>query len=311
MRRTALSAGALLLMSGHNAASAQCALPYQLTNSQLGDATKVMANFKALVRCFAPGGATNSIEYKAPGSGLGGVGPLANGQLVVGVTGAAPQATTLTAGSSVAIINGAGGITISRTGLYSQVMSATPTSALTGLTNWLNQGSAVVSDSAVGVCIDSPTGGLSVNTVGRYGAAPTPPYKITALIAATRSSTSYNGVGIGWYDGTNKLHILSYVTNNGGVPYFGVIKNNTPTSLNGNDFISAINAFSQPVWMQIADDGTNVSFGFSQDGSNFVTLFSVAKASGFLGASGYSNVIFFVDPRASRTLGTLMSWTQS
>lgn len=311
MKRALLSAGALLLMSGFNAAAAQCALPHQLTNSQLSDATKVMANFKALVRCFAPGGATNSIEYKAPGTGLGGAGPLTNGQLVIGATGGAPQAKTLTAGTNIAIANGAGTITISTTGLFGEVMSPTPTSATTGLTNWLNQGSAVVSDSAVGVCIDSPTGGLSVNTVGRYGAAPTAPYKITALIAATRSSSSYNGVGIGWYDGTNKLHMLSYITNNGGVPYFGVVKNNSPTSHNGNDFVGAINAISQPVWMQIADDGTNVSFAFSQDGVSFLTLFSVAKASGFLGASGYSNVIFFVDPRASRTLGTVMSWTQS
>ena len=311
MKRALLSAGALLLMSVLNPASAQCALPYQLTNSQLGDATKVMANFKALVRCFAPGGATNSIEYKAPGTGLAGVGPLANGQIIIGMTGGAPQATALTAGSSIAVDRGAGSITVSVTGLYRQLMSPTPTSATTGLTNWLNQGSSVVSDSAVGVCINSPTGGLSVNTAGRYGAAPTPPYKITALIAATRSSSSYNGVGIGWYDGTNKLHMLSYITNNGGAPYFGVIKNNTPTSHNGNDFIGAFNVFSQPVWMQIADDGTNVSFTFSQDGTNFLTLFSVAKASGFLGSSGYSNLIFFVDPRASRTLGTVMSWTQS
>ncbi len=303
-----------LIMVGSNAARAQCTLPYTLTNTQPADATQVMANFNALIACFNLGGTTNALQYNAGAGALGGVGPLTDGQLVIGSTGNAPQASTLTAGAGISITNGPGSISIAASsplGLYRQTMSATPTSASTGLTNWLNQGSATVSDSAVGVCIDSPTGGTSVVTVGRYGAAPTPPYKITALIAATRASTSYNGVGIGWYDGTNKLHMLSYLTNNGGAPYFGVIKNNSPTSFNGNDFISPINAFSQPVWMQIADDGTNVSFGFSQDGTNFLTLFSVAKASGFLGASGYSNIVFFVDPRASRTLGTIMSWTQS
>jgi hypothetical protein len=303
-----------LVLAGPNVAQAQCALPHTLTNTQPADATQVMANFNALVACFNLGGATNALQYNAGSGALGGVGPLTNGQLVIGSTGNAPQAATLTAGAGISITNSPGGVSIaatSPTGLYSQVMSSTPTSASTGLTNWLNQGSATVSDSSVGVCIDSPTSGTSVNTVGRYGAAPTPPYKITALIAATRASTSYNGVGIGWYDGTNKLHMLSYFTNNGGAPYFLVVKNNSPTSPNGNDFVSATNAFSQPAWMQIADDGTNVSFAFSQDGTNFLTLFSVAKASGFLGASGYSNILFFVDPRASRTLGTIMSWTQS
>jgi uncharacterized protein YaiE (UPF0345 family) len=135
MTRIVFSAAALLLLSGSNPAAAQCALPYQLTNSQLADATKVMANFKALVRCYALAGATNSIEYKSSSTGLESVGPLASGQLVIGATGGAAQAKTLTAGANVAIANGAGSITISRTGLYSQVMSATPTSATTGLSN--------------------------------------------------------------------------------------------------------------------------------------------------------------------------------
>ncbi len=312
MKRAALSAGALLLLSGFNPASAQCALPYQLTNSQLGDANKVMANFKALVRCYALGGTTNAIEYKLSSTGLGGAGPLASGQLVIGVTGGAPQAKTLTAAAGIAISNSAGNITISTAGdLYHQVMSATPTSATTGLTNWLNQGSAVVSDSAVGICIDAPTSGTAANVSGRYAAAPTAPYKITALIAATRNSTNYSGVGIGWYDGTNKLQTVQYMINNGSAPVLVVNQFNSPTTAGANNVVSFANVFAQPIWLQLADDGTTVSFRFSQDGANFLSLYSVAKSSGFLGASGYSNVIFFVNPQGGRTLGTLMSWTQS
>ena len=318
MKRVALSVGLYLLLSGFNPAAAQCVLPYQLTNGQLADATKVMADFSAVLNCFSLKGATHSIEYKSssPG-GFGGAGPLANGQLVIGATGSAPQAQTLTAGSGIAISNTAGGITIAATndlggtGLYRQVMSATPTSATTGLTNWLNQGSAVVSDSAVGICIDAPTSGTAANVSGRYMVAPTPPYRITGLIAATRNSTNYSAVGIGWYDGTSKLQLLNYAINDGGAPILVVNELNSPTSFNANDVVSSFNVFSQPIWLQLADDGTTVSFLFSQDGANFVSLFSVAKSSGFLGASGYSNVTFFVAPQGGRTLGTLMSWTQS
>jgi hypothetical protein len=309
-------ASTVLSLTAFGAATAQCVLPNQLTNGQTADASQVMANFNALIACLGSQGATNSVQYNAGGGSFAGVGPLTNGQLVVGSAGAAPQAQTLTPGAGIAITNGPGSITIAATGgqggtgLYRQVMSATPTSAGTGLTNWLNQGSAVVTDSPVGVSINAPSSSVD-NITGRYMAAPTPPYTITALIAATRNSSSFNSVGIGWYDGTNKLHLLTYTTNNGGVPFFQVSKYNSPTSFNGVDLNSASNAFAQPVWLQISDNGTNVSFAFSQDGANFLQLFSVAKSSGFLGAGGYNNVILSVNPQASRTLGTLMSWAQN
>lgn len=300
------------------AARAQCVLPYALTNGQPADAAQVMANYNALLACLTPGGSTNAIQYNAGSGTLGGVGPLTDGQLIIGSTGNPPQAQTLTAGSGISITNAPGSVTIAATGaasingLYRQVMSATPTSASTGLTNWLNQGTAVVSDSAVGLTIDAPPVGTALSLVGRYKAAPTPPYTIRALLGVTRNTNSYNGVYLGWYDGTAKLHIMHFQSVNGGASAIGVGRWSSATSYVSGDFQSANNAFSQPIWFQIQDDGTNVSFAFSQDGANFLPVYSVAKASGYLGATGYSNLIFIVDPRGtSRTLGTLMSWTQN
>jgi hypothetical protein len=233
-RKTSLaliSTFTLLVSSGLGAVQAACTLPFQLTNGQPADATQVMANFNALATCLdsvAPGGAANAIQYNNGAGSLGGVGPLTNGQLIVGSTGGAPQAQTLTAGSGIQITNSAGNITIAATGgaggagLYRQVLSATPTSVGTGLTNWLNQGSALVSDSAVGITIDAPSSGAAANMTVRYMAAPSPPYTITALIAGTRNSSTFSGVGIGWYDGGSKLHTLSLHTNNGGAPRIGV-----------------------------------------------------------------------------------------
>ena len=48
-------------------------------------------------------------------------------------------------------------------GLYSQILSDTPTIASTGLANWLNQGSSTVSDSGVGMTISAPSSGSSDN----------------------------------------------------------------------------------------------------------------------------------------------------
>jgi hypothetical protein len=48
--------------------------------------------------------------------------------------------------------------------------------------------------------------------------------------------------------------------------------------------------------------------------NDFVTLYSVAKASGWLGSSGYANVLFFANRtdlnRNASTIGTLTSWSQ-
>jgi hypothetical protein len=47
--------------------------------------------------------------------GITNLGPLTNGQLVVGSTGAAPVATTITAGTNISVTNAAGSITIAQT----------------------------------------------------------------------------------------------------------------------------------------------------------------------------------------------------
>jgi hypothetical protein len=297
-------------------APAQCTLPHTIANGQPADASKVMANFNALISCLSPGGSTGAIQYNAGSGALGGVGPLTNGQLVIGSTGNAPQAQTLTAGSGISIATGPGAITIAATnptganGLYRQTTSATPTTANTGLATSLNPGMSTFADSAVGLTIDSPSTGGAVSIVGRFKSAPTAPYTIKALVAATRNDNSYGAVGMGWFDGNSKLHLMAYSINAAGAPFFLVQRWNSVTSFNATDFASALNAFAQPIWLQVKDDGTNVSFGFGHDGANFLTIYSVAKSSGFLGPNGYSNVVFFNDARGGRSIGTIMSWSQ-
>jgi hypothetical protein len=199
---------------------------------------------------------------------------------------------------------GAGG------GLYNQVMSATPTSAGIGFTTWVNQGSSTIVDGATGVCMTVPLAGTDSNTLRTF-AAPATPYTITALLASTRSSSAFNGVALGWYDGTNKIHSIALTTDSGGGNYIEVNKWATPTSFSGHDYTSAANAYSQPIWFQIKDDGTNVFFRYGQDGANFFQAFTVAKSSGFLGASGYSNLAFGVNPVNSQAIATILSWTKS
>jgi hypothetical protein len=105
------------VLSG-DAAMAACTVPYTLTNGTTADATQVMANINSVASCVngAPAGSTEAVQFNAGSGAFGGVGPLTNGQLVIGSTGAGPQAATLTAGTGITITNAAGAITISATG---------------------------------------------------------------------------------------------------------------------------------------------------------------------------------------------------
>lgn len=204
---------------------------------------------------------------------------------------------------------GAGG------GLWSQVRSATPTAANTGLSTWVNQGSATVADGATGILIASPASNAA-NIHARTVAAPAAPYTLKALIASGIPFLSFYGSGIGWYDGTNKLHLLVLALSTNEL--YAVQKYSTPTSFNANDTTQLQpGLLVVPQWLYLVDDGTNVKFGYSQDGNptNAQILFSVAKASGWLGASGYTNLAFFLNPQSNAALTpakvTALSWAVS
>lgn len=301
-------------------AAAQCSLPHTLANGQPADSAQIMANFNALVTCLgtvSPAGSANSVQYNAGAGAFGGVAPLTDGQLVVGSTGNPPQARNLVAGTGVTIGNQPGAITVTSStsglGLYRQTMSALPTGVSTGLTAWYNQAGATASDTPVGLTIDAPSTGNNNVIHALIAAAPAPPYTVTALVAVTRSTagTSY-GVGIGWFNGVSNLHTISLNTNQTGAqpyyPFISVPRWQGWGGIVGTDYSTPVNAYAQPIWFRIQDDGTNVSFAFSQDGATYLQVFSTAKSSGWLGANGYTYLTLAMDSRGSRTLATLLSW---
>lgn len=125
-------------------------------------------------------GAGNSSIIATNGSGVAaGVGPLTNGQLVIGSTGATPVAAALTAGSGVSISNGAGSITIATTssvnaGSQNQIAYyAANGSVVSGLAT-ANNGVMVTDSSGVpsiattlpNVNIGTPSAGVLTNCTG-------------------------------------------------------------------------------------------------------------------------------------------------
>lgn len=196
-------------------------------------------------------------------------------------------------------------------GLWAPVLSTVPTMANTGFTTQVNAGSATFSDRATGISISAPAG-VGDNWRCLTQTAPGTPYTRKALLVISGRPVNYHLAAIGWYDGT-KLHLLDLNYNNAWT--MGVSKWTSVSAYSGSNDVNSESLLSVPVWVQIGDDGTNVSFGFSYSGddNDFINMFTVAKASGYLGGSGYTNLVFCAQHNgtspASPSIGTLMSWT--
>jgi hypothetical protein len=314
-----------------NSASAACTVPYNLTNGTAADASQVMGNFSAVQNCVddqAPSGSANAIQYNDGSGGFAGAGPLTDGQLLIGSTGVAPQAAALTAGLNVTITNGPGTITIASTGgggggpnpYAAKVPEASSWTTLNGTGMTVTESTAASGlVQALNITSGSLVGGTSPRKVqGLYRAVPSPPYRIVAALSPRVPfvASAVGMSGIGWYDGT-KLQLINIYTI-GGNTYVGVDAYNSITSLNSNTITPTtsylITTPGQVTWFGLYDDGTNVHFQTSSDSVNWWDLYSVAKSSGFLGASGYANAVFFTDAIGSAgpvVTSTLLVWDEN
>ena len=92
-------------------------------------------------------GVANQVTYWSGASTITGVGPLTNGQLLIGSTGSAPVPAVLTEGSNISITEGAGTITIGTTG----VMNSWDVAATTGTTQTVLTGETLefIGDAAI------------------------------------------------------------------------------------------------------------------------------------------------------------------
>ncbi len=201
--------------------------------------------------------------------------------------------------------------TIASTALYAGVATAAPTSASTGLSTWGNQSSAVVTDGETGLII---SGATSTNNISiRYKAVPALPYTIDVLIERFSLDGNTNGALFGWYDGTKieavalygnvqiQVYVLDYATLASGAGA-------------ANIRYTAASVVQNPLqWFRINDDNAgNITISSLPFGSTgpAITLYTVAKSSGYLGSSGYANVFFGVNRHVAYMAGILRSYKE-
>lgn len=194
-------------------------------------------------------------------------------------------------------------------GLFGSYLTTPPTTANTGFSSWVNQGGATVTDGVSGLRINAPANAGSNSLRIRTQSAPVGDFTRKALIALSAAPSNYSFAGIGFSDGT-KIEYLALVYNDGWklqIPRF-----TNATTYAGSDSYSPLVINGNPVWQRIRRSSSTIYFDYSATGDDddFVTLYSIAEASGFLGSSGYSNLVFVTDRFGATTpaIGTMMYW---
>ena len=111
------------------------------------------------VLTVSPAPSANQLPYfSGVGAGISAVGPLADGQLLIGSTGSAPVPAVLTQGANITISEGPGTITIGTTGLGT--MSSWDIAATTGATQTVQNGQEVEFLGDTALLPSVSTGGL-------------------------------------------------------------------------------------------------------------------------------------------------------
>jgi hypothetical protein len=123
--------------------------------------------------------------------------------------------------------------------------------------------------------------------------APTPPYRVMMLVQ-TMFIGGDSWPFFGWRDtGSTKFQMMLL-----------------PRADNAN--VQAYDSQTDMQWIGLEDDGTNFKFQFSIDGVNVINLYSAAKSGGFLGSSGYDNILFGVRGNDSLPyIGTLRCYDEN
>lgn len=231
---------------------------------------------------------------------------------------------TCTSGQFVSAIASNGTVTCgtpssSSGGLFNQVMSATPTSSSTGLTTWANQGGASVADGATGIVLTVPASSAN-NWRLRTKTGPSTPWSVKALIAMASSfDNDQIWCGIGFWDGTKIENIVLFGQSSGspynGVTNLGVARFSAVGTFDAWDAVwsghnASVGIIPNLAWFGIANDGTNVIFRYSADGTTFTDLFSRTISGGSL--STYGTIAFGGNETQNNgTKCTLMSYEET
>lgn len=170
--------------------------------------------------------------------------------------------------------------------------------AIGGFTKINCTGTGAAAQSTSGIITISDTGANTLKLIGITKAVPAAPYRVSMLIQFTSQAGNYSGYAWGFSDGTK----FDVVRNTPSVPSSNEEQWSTSTSraaFNGKNTVYAQGCMVGGLWVSCRDDNTNIYCDASADGANWTTVYTVAKSSGYLGSSGYTNLFVGLVPEST------------
>lgn len=193
---------------------------------------------------------------------------------------------------------------------YGPIFNFTP--PVNGNFSWVNQGDATVTVDNDSILLLDPAHGSGTDASFRFAAAPfgaTPPYKVTAyLLSNLRVAKTNLMTGMAFRESATGK-IITFHWNNG---FLWTTKWSSATAISGD--YSNFSCPEIPRWMQIRDDGTNLTFWLSGDGQQWMQTETRTRADFFTTAPNQCG--FFVDSSNSGTPNfavstRLMHWAET
>ena len=138
---------------------------------------------------------------------------------------------------------------------------------------------AVTNDTNVGLIIDggTPVSGDVIRARGKTATSPATAWTLRTKILGTMSADNYSNYGIVLGDTVANRAISWGMTTDaaGAGPSLVVQRRNLPSGFSATSYSSVqFTKLSQPLWIGVVFDGTNLNYQISGDGKSWITLFS-------------------------------------
>jgi len=144
---------------------------------------------------------------------------------------------------------------------------------------WVNQGTATAVDEADSIYFATQTASGN-NARALVRAAPATPYVVTACFYPLLTLVNSNSVGLCFRESsTGKLVSWVWTTNGAGTPSPILLagKYASPTVYSANYQTYAPGIWGAPIWLRIADNGTNRLMGWSTDGRHWIDYHTIGR----------------------------------
>lgn len=174
--------------------------------------------------------------------------------------------------------------------------------------SWVNQGTGAVTDVGDGRTVLTSSSAGGNNLILRVRTAPATPYQLVVRCSALTDSSTGNGYGICFREsGTGEISTMYYKGSDTGI--ITVEDWNSATSFNAQ--LATRTGYLTgplPLWMRIADNGTNLIYSASTSGfdASFEQIHSVGRTAFMAGGPDQIGFLVRNDGRAQGL--TVHSW---